>query len=228
MPILDFAEVVQHWINQFESLVDLLSDLGSRQDDFAADKDQQHDLWLHHAVDEAGEQLRLVGREVVMATRETFKTDGELDVTRAHDVLYLEIYVLLSVRPENVNHPCSPVNFALNPSFWIIRAYLRPGQQSINCIVTKTSVQHTCKFRVVFRLGASYNHLARSEDERRRLRFADTHDDGGETLRVVLGVASMQRNRLEVQATIEIDGGHDVSLKRHTIKPQLQIEATAR
>lgn len=34
---------------------------------------------------------------------------------------------------------------------------------------------------------------------------------GRQYLWIVLGVPSMQRNRLEIQATIEIDGGDDVS-----------------
>jgi hypothetical protein len=43
-------------------------------------------------------------------------------------------------------------------------------------------------------------------------------------LRVVLGVTSMQSNRLEVQAAIEIDGGNDVSL-RHTLSLNVNREA---
>jgi hypothetical protein len=34
--------------------------LCTRQDDLAGDEDKQHDLWLEHAVDQAGEQLGLV------------------------------------------------------------------------------------------------------------------------------------------------------------------------
>lgn len=67
-----------------ESLVDLLAELyyymrsekscdparhctypGTSQNDLATDKDEQHDLGLDHAVDQAREQLWLVGREVL-------------------------------------------------------------------------------------------------------------------------------------------------------------------
>ena len=49
------------------------------------------DLWLHHAVDEAGEQFRLVAGEVVMGAGKALETDGELDVARANNVLDLEV-----------------------------------------------------------------------------------------------------------------------------------------
>ena len=37
------------------------------------------------------EELRLVRTEVMMTRRKAFKTDGKLDIARAHDVLDLEI-----------------------------------------------------------------------------------------------------------------------------------------
>jgi len=58
--------------------------------------------------------------------------------------------------------------------------------------------------------STSHHHLARSKDEGRGLGLANAHDDGRETLGVVLGVPRMQRNRLEVQATVQVDRGHDV------------------
>jgi hypothetical protein len=72
-------------------LVDLLSHFGTSEDDLATDKNQKHNTWLDHAVDETGEQLRFVRAEVVMLRGETFETDGELDIARADDVLDLEI-----------------------------------------------------------------------------------------------------------------------------------------
>lgn len=50
-----------------------------------------HDLGLHHAVDQTREQFRLVRAEHVMATGKALKTDGELDVARADNVLDLEV-----------------------------------------------------------------------------------------------------------------------------------------
>ena len=78
-------------VDRFEGLVDLLTDFGTSKDDLAAYEDQQHNLWLDHSVDETWEQLRLVGAEVMMLGRKTLQTDGELDVTRANDVLNLEV-----------------------------------------------------------------------------------------------------------------------------------------
>jgi len=72
-------------------LVDLLADLGTSQDDLAADEDEQDDLGLHHAVDETREELRLVGRESVMARGKTLQANGELDVAGADNVLDLEV-----------------------------------------------------------------------------------------------------------------------------------------
>ena len=41
------------------------------------------------------------------------------------------------------------------------------------------------KLRVVLRLGAGHNHLARGEDQSCGLWFANTHDDGRETLECI-------------------------------------------
>ena len=48
-----------------------------------------------------------------------------------------------------------------------------------------------CQLAVGLALCASHHHLARGEDERRRLWIANAHDDGSETLGVVLCVARM-------------------------------------
>src|SRR5437868_2074162 len=81
----------KHRVDHLEGLVDLLTNLRTRQDNLATDEDQQDNLRLDHAVDEAGEQLRLVRAEVVMAGGEPFQTNGELDVARADNVLDLEV-----------------------------------------------------------------------------------------------------------------------------------------
>ncbi len=82
---------LQHRVDHFKRLVNLLAHLGTGQDNLAADEDQQHNLGLNHAVDETREQLRLVGAKVVMARSQTFETNGELDIARTNDVLDLEI-----------------------------------------------------------------------------------------------------------------------------------------
>lgn len=57
---LGLAKVREHWVDELERLVDLLAHLGASEDDLAGDEDEQHNFRLHHAVDETGEQLRLV------------------------------------------------------------------------------------------------------------------------------------------------------------------------
>lgn len=88
---LDLAEVLQHRVDELKGVVDLVPDLGTSEDDLAADEDKKHDLGLDHAVYKTGEQLRLVRAEVVVARCQTLEADGELDVTRANDVLDLEV-----------------------------------------------------------------------------------------------------------------------------------------
>lgn len=85
------AEVGQDRVDELESLVNLLANLGTSKDDLAADEDEQDNLGLHHAVDETREQFRLVRRESVMARCKTLQSNGELDVAGANDVLNLEV-----------------------------------------------------------------------------------------------------------------------------------------
>lgn len=82
---------MQDGVDQLESVVDLISDLGTSEDNLAANKDQEHDLGLDHAVDKTREQLRLIRAEVVVTRSETLQTDGELDVARSDNVLDLEV-----------------------------------------------------------------------------------------------------------------------------------------
>lgn len=192
---LDLAEILQDGVDHLECLVDLLSDLRTSKDNLATDEDEKHDLRLDHAVDKTGEQLGLVRTEVVMAGSQTLQANGELDITRADDVLDLEVREL-GVEPK---------------------------------LLDDTSIFAACKLRVVFGLGTSDNHLARGKNKRSGLGITDTHNDGSETLKVwsekspvhlwngmaylgvVLCVASVQSNRLEIQAAIEVDRGDDVS-----------------
>lgn len=84
---LGLAEVGKHRVDELESLVDLLADFGARQDDLAAHEDEEDDLWLHHTVDQTGEQLRLVRAESVMRRSQALETDRETNVGAANNVL---------------------------------------------------------------------------------------------------------------------------------------------
>jgi hypothetical protein len=87
----DAEQTLQHRVYHLEGLVDFLADFGASEDNLAADEDKKNDLGLDHAVDETGEQFRLVGAEVVMARSQTLKSNGELDIARAYNVLNLEV-----------------------------------------------------------------------------------------------------------------------------------------
>ena len=194
----------KHRVDQLEGLVDLLADLSTSQDNLATDEDQENDLGLHHAIDQTGEEFRLVGAEVVVTRGQSLQTDRELDIARADDILNLEI-----------------------------------GELGIEAeLLDDTGVLARGKLRVIFRLGTGHDHLARGEDKGRRLGFTDTHDHSGKTLReksqssatlypdvcihremwsdrylrIVLGVASVKRDGLEIETAVQVDGSHDVPL----------------
>lgn len=63
----------------------------------------------------------------------------------------------------------------------------------------------------VLRFGTSNYHLAGSKDQCGSFRLADTHDDSGETLRVVLGIPRVKRNGLQIETAIKVDRGNDIS-----------------
>ena len=81
----------KHRIDHLECLIDLLSHLGTSQDNLAAHEDQEYDLGLDHTIDQTREQLWLVRAKVVMTAGKTFETDRKLDIAGADDVLDLEI-----------------------------------------------------------------------------------------------------------------------------------------
>lgn len=90
-PDLRLAEVRQDRVDELKGLVDFLTNLGTGKNNLAGNEDEQDDLWLHHAVDETGEQFRLVRAEHMMARCQTLETDRELDVAGADNVLDLEV-----------------------------------------------------------------------------------------------------------------------------------------
>ena len=46
-------------VDLVERHVNLLADLGAREDNLARDENEEHDLGLHHAVNQAGKELRV-------------------------------------------------------------------------------------------------------------------------------------------------------------------------
>lgn len=148
--------------------------------------------------------LRLITTELSVAVRKSFQTNGELDVTTAHNILNLE-FRELGIEPELLHYTC---------------------------------VLARCQSRIIFGLGTSDDHLARCEDQRGRLGFTYTHDDGRKTLQrgamtrealdihtrseknritnlgVILRISRMQRDRLEVKPAIQVDRRDNVLKRR--------------
>lgn len=143
--------------------------------------------------------LWLVTAELSVAVGQSLQPNGELDVAAADDVLNLELGEL-GVEPK---------------------------------LLDDARVLARRQPRVVLRLCSRHNHLAGRKDEGGRLWFTDTHDDGGETLEktreqrevrhastledncatnlgVVFSIPRMQRNRLQVEPTVEVDRSDDV------------------
>ena len=178
LTLLSLAEVREHRVDELKGLVDFLAYLGTSEDDLARDEDEQHNLRFHHTVDQTREEFGLVGAEHVVATCQTLKTNRELDVARADDVLDLEVREL-GIEAE---------------------------------LLDDTRILAASKLAVIFGFRTSNNHLAGSEDQRGRLGLTDTHDDGSETLRVVLSVTCMQGDRLEVEPAVEIHCSDDVPI----------------
>lgn len=106
-------------------------------------------------------------------------------------------------------------------------------------LLNDSSVLATGQATVVLRLGSSYDHFARGENECRRLGLTNAHDDGGESLcrlsrvsdfdqcvtataplwhpannhlGIVLSVASVQRNSFQVKTNVEINRGDNIPM----------------
>lgn len=67
-----------------------------------------------------------------------------------------------------------------------------------------------CQLGVVFRLGAGDDDATRREDQGRGSGIADADDYGGEALFVVLGVARLAGENVEVDSAAKVEGGNDV------------------
>ena len=210
----------QDRVDHLKGLIDLLANLGARQDNLTADEDEKDNLRLDHTIDQTREQLRFVRAEVMMTRSQTLQADGELDIARSHNVLNLEVGEL-GVESKFLDDP---------------------------------SVLARRQLGIVFRFRSSHHHLTRGEDERRRLGLTNSHDDRSETLKadmtrlslahsrgkstshstigrevylwVILGVPGVKRNRLQVQTTVKIDRGDDVSLWRGATQRTLSLESS--
>jgi len=101
-------------------------------------------------------------------------------------------------------------------------------------LLNDTSILARRKLRIVFRLCTSDDHFATCKDQSSGLGFANTHDDGGETLEetrvskasdkqakleclmylwVVLCVTGVQSNGLEIESAVKVHCRNNVPLK---------------
>ena len=105
--------------------------LGAGDHHLATDEDKEHHLGLTHAVNEAGEQFRLIGCERCVRVHQLLQLDGELHVRAGNDVLDREVLdkcadtSVASPQPHHRRPGGPTLNCAGKPSFWMIRAYLR-------------------------------------------------------------------------------------------------------
>lgn len=136
--------------------------------------------------------------EMTVRVSKTFKSNWEAHITRANNILNLEIGELA-----------------------------RKAQ-----LLNDTSIFTCCQLWIIFRLCSCHYHFARCKDQGSCFWFSNTHNDGGKTLIIrwvyqcpikkssndncvylwiVLGVACMERNCFKIQATIQVDGGNNIS-----------------
>jgi len=105
------------------------------------------------------------------------------------------------------------MNFALKPSFWMIRAYfLEASRESSSDFAPVTTILPEAKMsavvfgsRILMMTAANRCRLARS-DKSKLVRVW--------YLWIVLCIAGMEGDRLQIEPTIKIDGSDDVPLQK--------------
>lgn len=66
---LQFLKLRQHWVYILKGLIYILSSFPSSQYNLPADKNQKHDFWQLHPINQTRKQLRLVLREMPVRPR---------------------------------------------------------------------------------------------------------------------------------------------------------------
>ena len=86
----------------------------------------------------------------------------------------------------------------------------------------------TYKLAIIFTLRARHHHLATGEDQSSCLGFANAHDDGSETLRVVLRIAGMKCDSLtqvDISVWLMLSHKSDVLRAYLQIKPAIKVDS---
>jgi len=114
------------------------------------------------------------------------------------------------------------MNFALKPSFWIIRAYFRDARrESSSDLAPVTTILPDAKIKAVV-FGSRILIITAAK----RWRLVQSTREMRETiyLGVVFGISRMQRNRLQIKTTIKIDCRNDISEASLARLPQKKTE----
>lgn len=91
-PEILFDELLQRWLDGFEGRVDILSRLGSRENNFATCEDEETDLGALHVIDESGEGVGIeVAEHLVLALEKPLQLNFEVNRATAHHVLDFEV-----------------------------------------------------------------------------------------------------------------------------------------
>lgn len=191
------VRTLKHRVDHLKRLIDLLAHLRSGQDNLARDEDKQDNLRLDHAIDETREQFWLIGAEVVVLGRQTLETDWELDVTRADNVLDLEVGELgIESQLLDDARVLARGKLAVVLRLGAGNDHLARGEDQCSSLWLTNAHDNSRKT-----LGWLACHIAK---DRQGLRISMY-------LWVVFSVSRVQSDRLEVQAAIEVDRGNDVS-----------------
>ena len=75
-------ELMEHWIDVVVCLVYIMSRFGTCQHDLAAGENQQHDLGIHHLVDQSWEKFWLIvaTTELLLLFLKCLKLDAETNI----------------------------------------------------------------------------------------------------------------------------------------------------
>ena len=98
------AEFLEHHVDSLECELDVISGFGTREYDLPRGEYEKDDFWLNHAIDQPREKFGLIGAKLLVAVAQVLQRYGELDITRADDVLDLEILEFDVVAGHLLNH----------------------------------------------------------------------------------------------------------------------------
>jgi hypothetical protein len=198
---LGLAEVGQDRVDHFEGLVDLFTDLGAGENDLARDEDEKH---LGDVSTSNKARSRWKGTHDLGLHHSVDETGEQLRLVRAEHVMACG-KTFQADRELDVAGADNVLD-------------LEVGELGIEAeLLDDTSVLAGSQLRVVFGLGTSDDHLARGEDQGGGLGLANTHDDSGETLGVVLCITSVEGNRLQIESAVKVHRGDNVPLKARNV-----------